>query len=71
MCTVTGNPSRPGCGQSCVSTTLFDWVGSFDPEHTMVSYDERWHIPSSISFDDPDTVGEEYEMRLISFEPME
>jgi hypothetical protein len=49
--------------------TLFSWANRFDPEHTTIAFDPRWHLPSRISYDDPESIDEEYVVELIHFEP--
>jgi hypothetical protein len=49
--------------------TLFSWANRFDPAHTIITFDPQWHLPSRISYDDPESIDEEYVVELIRFEP--
>jgi hypothetical protein len=49
--------------------TLFSWANRFDSEHTTIAFDPQWHLPSRISYDDPESIDEEYLVELIHFEP--
>lgn len=49
-------------------SALFDWATRFDPTHTVISYNPEWHLPSRISYDDPEWVDEEYVVELLEFE---
>ena len=47
---------------------LFSWTERFDPQHTTVDYDTETHLPLKVFYDDPETVDEEYSIRLVRFE---
>lgn len=43
-------------------------VAEFQPEYTTVSYDPTYHFPTSVDYDEPDAVDEEYRIRVSDFE---
>ena len=59
------------CDRIRVYPDTFRWLILFEAEHTDVTYDPVWHMPSAISYDVPDSADEEYEIRLISLEPLD
>lgn len=71
-CSLLDNPfDIEDCSQVQVYPDTFRWLNLFEPEYTDVEYDATWHMPSTIFYDVPNSSVEEFEIRLISLEPID